>query len=87
MRSQQSAALSVVLFTSRMKQSLSKQAKKEQAVQDAKNDAEIAEAKARVEIAESKASQVGRTCKYCGADVPDGDSVCPACGSRHFEKD
>lgn len=64
-----------------------KQAKKEQAVQDAKNDAEIAEAKARVEIAESKASQVGRTCKYCGADVPDGDSVCPACGSRHFEKD
>ena len=64
-----------------------KQAKKDQAVQDAKNEAEIAEARANAELAEAKASQVGRKCKYCGADVPDGDDVCPACGSRQFEKD
>ncbi len=63
-----------------------KQAKKDQAVKDAKNEAEIAEAQARVEIAEAKASQVGRKCQYCGADIPDGEQVCPACGSRHFEK-
>ena len=64
-----------------------KQAKKNQEVQDAKNEAEIAEARANAELAEAKASQIGRTCKYCGADVPDGDDVCPACGSRQFEKD
>lgn len=64
-----------------------KQAKKNQEVQDAKNEAEIAEARANAELAEAKASQVGRKCKYCGADVPDGDDVCPACGSRQFEKD
>ena len=64
-----------------------KQAKKDQAVKDAKDEAEIAEARANAELAEAKASQVGRKCKYCGADVPDGDDVCPACGSRQFEKD
>ncbi len=64
-----------------------KQAKKDQAVQDAKNEAEIAEARANAELAEAKASKIGRTCKYCGADVPDGDDICPACGSRQFEKD
>ena len=64
-----------------------KQAKKDQAVQDAKNEAEIAEARANAELAEAKASQIGRTCKHCGTDVPDGATICPACGSRHFEKD
>lgn len=64
-----------------------KQAKKDQAIQDAKNEAEVAEARAKAELAEAKASKVGRKCKYCGADVPDGDNICPACGSRQFEKD
>ena len=64
-----------------------KQAKRDQEVKAAKDEAEIAEARANAELAEAKASKVGRSCKHCGTDVPDGDDICPACGSRQFEKD
>ncbi len=47
--------------------------------------AETAEANANAELAREKAKQINRTCKYCGASVPDGDEMCPACGSRYFE--
>ena len=35
--------------------------------------------------AEKKAEQMNRVCKYCGANVPDGEETCPGCGSREFE--
>ena len=64
-----------------------KQAKRDQEVKAAKDEAEIAEARANAELAEAKASKIGRRCKYCGADIPDDDDICPACGSRQFKKD
>lgn len=64
-----------------------KNAQKKADLENQKTEAEIAEAKAKAEVAEAQAQKVGRTCKYCEATIPDGADVCPACGSRFFEKD
>lgn len=64
-----------------------KKAKKDEAVQDAKDAAEIAEAEAKAEEAQAKADRHNRFCMYCGAQIPAEDDVCPACGSRQFEKE
>lgn len=62
-----------------------KSAKVKEDLENKKTEAEIAEAKAQAEIAEKKAEQMNRVCKYCGANVPDGEETCPGCGSREFE--
>lgn len=62
-----------------------KRAKKNDELEDAKKEAEIAEAEAKAEVAEKQATQIGRVCKYCGMDVPDGANSCPGCGSRDYE--
>ncbi len=64
-----------------------KKAKRKEEVEKAQEQASIAEAKAREEQAESQARSVNRKCAYCGNPIPDGDRICPACGSRQFEKD
>lgn len=48
-------------------------------------DAEVAKTEAETKLAEEQAKQINRTCSYCGANVPDGEDACPACGSRYFE--
>lgn len=72
----------LVLFVSKKY----KQAKTDQEIKTAKSQAELAEAQANADIAEKKAQQVGRVCKYCGANVPDDADDCPSCGSRQFKK-
>ena len=51
-----------------------------------KADADIAKTEAETKLAEEQAKQINRVCDYCGASVPDGEDMCPACGSRVFEK-
>lgn len=51
-----------------------------------KADAEIAKTEAETKLATEQAKQINRTCDYCGASVPDGEDMCPACGSRVFEE-
>ncbi len=63
-----------------------KQAQRKNDAEIEKIQAETAEAQANATIAEEKAKQLNRKCQYCGASVPDGDDMCPACGSRYFEK-
>lgn len=48
-------------------------------------EAEVAKTEAETKLAEEQAKQINRTCSYCGANVPDGEDACPACGSRYFE--
>ena len=48
-------------------------------------EAEIEKTEAETKLAEEKAKQINRTCDYCGASVPDGEDMCPACGSRYFK--
>lgn len=64
-----------------------KAAQVKQELENKKTEAEIAEAQAKAEIAEAQANKVNRNCVYCGCDIPDNEDVCPACGSRQFEKD
>ena len=64
-----------------------KNAQKKADLENQKTEAEIAEAQAKAEVAQAQAQKVGRTCKYCEAPIPDGADVCPACGSRFFEKE
>lgn len=63
-----------------------KQAERKTNAEIEKIQAETAQAQANATIAEEKAKQLNRKCQYCGASVPDGDEMCPACGSRYFEK-
>ena len=62
-----------------------KTAQKKEELEIAKSEAEVAEAQAKAEEAERVAKTKGRVCRYCGADVPDGDETCPGCGSREFD--
>lgn len=62
-----------------------KNAQKKADLENQKTEAEIAEAKAKAEVAQKQAEQVGRVCKYCGMDVPDGANCCPGCGARDYE--
>lgn len=48
-------------------------------------DADLAKTEAETKLAQEQAKQINRTCDYCGASVPDGDDLCPGCGSRIFE--
>ena len=50
-----------------------------------KADAEIAKTEAETKLAQEQAKQINRICDYCGASVPDGEDMCPACGSRIFK--
>lgn len=59
--------------------------KEDETLYQQKKQAETQEAQAKAEMAERQANQVGRVCKYCGANVPDGEETCPGCGSREFE--
>ena len=59
--------------------------KEDEQLYQQKKQAETQEAQAKAEMAEKQANQVGRVCKYCGANVPDGEETCPGCGSREFE--
>lgn len=63
-----------------------KSAQKKEELENQKTEAEIAEAQAKAEVAEAQANKVNRFCMYCGNPIPDGEDVCPACGSRQFEK-
>ena len=64
-----------------------KVAQKKEELENQKTEAEIAEAQAKAEVAEAAANKVNRFCMYCGNPIPDGSDVCPACGSRQFEKE
>lgn len=63
-----------------------KKSKEQAEIDEAKQKAEIAEANANAERAKADANKRNRVCAYCGAPVPDGETKCPACGARHFEK-
>ncbi len=77
-------ALFVLIYIKKMKKYKALVAEDE-AVFQQKKQAEAQEAQAKAEHAERAAKSVGRVCKYCGCDVPDGANVCPGCGSRDFE--
>ncbi|MBQ7917384.1 MAG: hypothetical protein IJ310_01055 [Clostridia bacterium] len=47
--------------------------------------ANVNEAQAKAEAAQKDADKKNRVCAFCGSTVPDGEDVCPACGSRTFE--
>ena len=47
---------------------------------------DIAKTEAETKLATEQAKQINRTCDYCGASVPDGEDMCPACGSRYFKE-
>lgn len=63
-----------------------KKAKKDEALKEEKAKAEIDEARAKASEAEANAAKKNRICAYCGCTVDDGESKCPACGSRKFIK-
>lgn len=48
-------------------------------------DADLEKTQAETKLAQEQAKQINRTCDYCGASIPDGDDLCPGCGSRVFE--
>ena len=63
----------------------SKKEKAESEIEAKKAEAEVDEARAKASMAQRQAKQYGRVCKYCGNNVPDGESNCPGCGSSDFE--
>ena len=63
-----------------------KSAQKKEELENQKTEAEIAEAQAKAEVAEAAANKVNRFCMYCGNPIPDGEDICPACGSRIFKE-
>ncbi len=75
--------LLVVCFVKKLKSTL-KVAKEKREAEAAKEQAEVEVAEAKADEAQRMAKQKGRVCAYCRADVPDGDEVCPGCGSRTF---
>jgi len=73
-------ALIVLIFIKK-----SKKQQAEDAIAQEKAKAEADEAQAKADMARRQANQYGRTCEYCGNDIPDGVSKCPGCGSSNFE--
>lgn len=72
-------AIIVLIFVYKYKKS-----KTENELNQQKAKAEIAEAQAKAEQEQRKAAQINRTCEYCGSQVPDDATKCPACGSSSF---
>ena len=64
-----------------------KKAKKEKVeneLETQKAEAEVDEARAKANMAQRQAKQYGRTCNYCGNNIPDGQNKCPGCGASDF---
>ena len=77
-------ALFVFIYIKKLKK-YRKLVKQDEEAYAQKQQAEVNEAQAKAETAQKEADQKNRVCAFCGSTVPDGESVCPACGSRTFE--
>lgn len=77
-------ALFVFLFIKKLKKYKALIAQDEVAYTQ-KQQAEVDEAQAKAEAAQAEADSKNRICAFCGSNVPDGETSCPACGSNTFE--
>ncbi len=60
-----------------------KKAKENNALELEKKKAEAEKAQAEADMAKEDLKQKHRFCTYCGSPIPEGESQCPACGSRN----